>query len=97
MEHAVLGAPVEQALALRDVVHVVEDEAVRGEGEDILGREEAGVEEKAPHEGCIVCLVDNKYRILDVLPHEERVHVLEEGGQVGLPLPDDEGQMSAVL
>ena len=89
VEHAVLGTPVEQALALRDVVHVVEDEAVGGEGEDVLGGEIAGVEEEASHEGSIVCLVDHKYCVLYILPHEERVHVLEEGGKMGLPLPDD--------
>ena len=89
VEHAVLGTPVEKALALRDVVHVVEDEAVGGEGEDVLGREKAGVEEEASHEGSIVCLVDHKYCVLYILPHEERVHVLEEGGKMGLSLPDD--------
>ena len=88
VEHAVLGAPVEKALALRDVVHIVENETVRVEGEDVLGREEAGIEEEASHEGGIVSLVDNKYRVLYILPHKERVHVLEEGGQMGLSLPD---------
>ena len=90
VEHAVLGAPVEETLTLRNVIHIMKDETVRGEGEDVLGREEAGIEEKASHEGGIVSLVDNKYRVLYVLPHEEGVHVLEEGGQMGLSLSDDE-------
>ena len=96
VEHAVLGASVEQALALRDVVHVVEDEAVGGEGEDVLGREKAGVEEEASHEGSIVCLIDHKYCVLYILPHEERVHVLEEGGKMGLSLPDYKDVSTAV-
>ena len=43
MEDAVWRAAIHQSLPLGNVVHVVEDEAVGGEGEDVLGGQEAGI------------------------------------------------------
>ena len=75
MEDPVRRAAIHQSLPLGNVVHVVEDEAVGGEGEDGLGGEEAGIEEQPAHEGGLVRLVYHQDAVLDVLLHQEGVHV----------------------
>ena len=43
--------------------------------EDVLGGQEAGIEEQPAHERGLVRLVDHQDAVLDVLLHQEGVHV----------------------
>ena len=81
------GTSVEESVSLRYVVDVVEDIAVRTEGE-VRRCEVASIEQQASEEGGRVCLVDDDDIVLDVLSLEEGVHVLEEGGEVLLPVSE---------
>ena len=81
------GTSVQQSVSLRNVVDVVEDIAVREEGEE-RRREVASIEQQTSEEGGRVCLVEDDDIVLDVLSLEEGVHVLEEGGEVLLPVPE---------
>ena len=82
------GTSVEQSVALRDVVDIMEHIAVGQEGELRSGEEEPSIEEEAAQEGSGVRLVDDEDVVLDVLPLKEGVHVLDEGGEVLFPGPE---------
>ena len=82
------GTSVEQSLALRDVVDIMEHVAVGQEGELRSGEEEASIEEEAAEEGSGVRLVEDEDVVLDVLPLKEGMHVLDEGGEVLFPGPE---------
>ena len=79
------GTPVEQSMSLRNVVDIVENIAVGQEWKLGAGEEKTSVEEKATEEWCGVGLVDEEDVVLDVLSLEERMHELEEGGEMLFP------------
>ena len=82
------GTSVEQGVALRDVVDIVEHIAVRQEGKLRSGEKEPSIEEEAAQKGSGVRLVDEENVVLDVLSLKERMHVLDEGGEMLFPGPE---------
>ena len=82
------GAAVQQGVTLGKMVNIVEDVTVGEEGKVNLRPQKPGIEQQASHEGSGVCLVDDQDVVLDVLDLEEGVHVLEEGGEVEVPVPE---------
>ena len=82
MEYSMCGTPVEQSLSLWNMVDIMENVTVGSETKSILGSENTNIEQQSSHEGSSVRLVDDQDVVLNVLSHEEGVHVPDKGGQV---------------
>jgi hypothetical protein len=88
------GTRVQIPVVLRQQVDIVENETI--EVATLEGLLEADVHQHSPVEGSVAVLLDDEDGVVQLLPPEERMHVLEEEQQVLAPTPERHNQGDAL-